>query len=428
VGGLKITARSPFAALVCVLSLIPPALAQVTLRSSRPGERPEPAGEVALVSPAGVTVKSASDSDTRIISWDRIASVGPALPNGPGTFTADAAPFAHTADRLWRARTRLERGDWLGAGPLLREAAPTFRDSTGPTPALVFDGLLRCELLRGARAGAAAAWFEWLMVLERAGGLTDSGVRLPVLWTGGSIDAPAIIDPATGLARDLPPIWVAETALDAAASAGDWDALLARAAAAPAPITREYIALYRAAARAEAGLPAEIPAPSVPSANGKATAQQSSGVRLVRLIVTARAAEPPQRQAAREALAAIMSAEAVEPWVEAWCRAGIGRSLLKEPDTDARTRGVLELLHLPARLSRACPYLGAVALAESARALWTINDHPGAAALKAELQAGYAGHSAAEWGELEAIRPTSPAPAVPPASAEPQASRGKDGT
>src|SRR5690606_34921109 len=112
----------------------------------------------------------------------------------------------------------------------------------------------------------------------------------------------------------------------------------------------------------------------------------------------------------------------------AWCRIGLGRSLLTESDDGLVMDGVVQLMHLPARFGDEQPYLTGVALAESAAALSRLGDTSGSASVEALLQQSYAGHPALEWTEMMRRRPrgTSPAPAsapsqgsVPEASARP---------
>jgi len=120
-----------------------------------------------------------------------------------------------------------------------------------------------------------------------------------------------------------------------------------------------------------------------------------AGVTLVREVLESRSDDPGTRATARQALVARLS-ETPPPWVEAWCRAAIGRSLLRDGDADQRRQGIIELLHLPARLGEAHPYLAGIALAESARALRELGDPAGAATLEGELRTRYPSHPALE--------------------------------
>jgi len=373
-------------------------------------------GSVLSASVAGLVVELPADSaattkPTRLISWDRVKLV-----DGPAASTA--APYLELSDRLWRARTRVERGDWLAAASIFRELAPRVQvvpGGAGPTGAVVFEGLLRCDLARGARASALSSWFELLLTLDQSGAIKPSGLARPTSWIGGTIDGPPVLDPRTGLCPQLAPMWVGETSIDAAASVGEWDGLLQRSAT--PTIAVSCIRLFLAAARAEANQTYEIP-------SAGASENSSEGVRLVRLILLARAGNAEQREVGRAGLTTIARAEGVEPWVEAWCRAGIGRSFLKEPEAQQRIRGVLELMNLPARFNHITPDLAALALAESSSALWDLGDREGAAILKAELSTLHPGHSAALWSGLDKITLSAPTraesnndlPSAPPAA------------
>jgi hypothetical protein len=90
-------------------------------------------------------------------------------------------------------------------------------------------------------------------------------------------------------------------------------------------------------------------------------------------------------------------------WLEAWCRVGIGRSLLRESDESSRMQGVIELLHLPARFGAQEPYLSAVALAEAAVALGEMGDAAGASAIKSELREKFSRSAVLEWEPLKKI-------------------------
>lgn len=395
-------ARSARAVVLALALLSPlPAQAQVYLRDRSPSGREVP-GVVLSVDSVGVRTADSPSADpatARIIGWDRVRSV-----SGPPA--AAAQPFLPLADRLWRARTRLERGDWLAASPILRDLAPAHADQPGPTAALIFEGLLRCEIARGAQAAALSAWFEWLCTLDKSAGLTDSGVALPATWIGGTLDLPPgqhrLIDDRSALVPALPPMWMAQPAIDAAAASARWSALSALAAsrqgkpAALGAIPASYIELYTLAAKIESGQ--SVPPPPI--------GPQSFGPRLVRLIVLARCGDARQRESARDGLATLARGtdpDGPAPWVESWCRAAIGRSLIREADPTLRLRGVIELLHVPARFSTATPDLAALALAEAASTLWDLGDRSGAVALKTELLARHANHPASNWSGLDKV-------------------------
>lgn len=367
-------------------------LAQVELRALEAA----PAGTVAAVGERGVEV--GEPGSTVVVTWDRVRAVG-------GEHAPEAAPYLSAATRAWRARTRLERGDAIGAEPLLEELFREGRLRTGPSAAVIAEGLLRCRLRRGAHVLAAEAWLALLR--SKA---DDGPPALHPDWAGEA-GLPPVIDPATGLAAAIPPIWCGPNAaqvmaglpaLGGSEAGGDKASRLA--------------ALYAAAAQFEAGRAAPVPAgdPSDP------------GVALVHQIVLSRIGDAGQRQAARAALegrlppASPGSAplSATPTWLEAWCRVAIGRSLLREESREEKQLGVLALLHVPARLASAHPYLTGVALAEAAVALRDLGDSHGGDFLLNELRVLYPDHPVWEWN---AIRLHPPAPPARPAPAGPDA-------
>ena len=117
-------------------------------------------GEPAAVTEEGVAVVREKGPDgkptkTALVGWDRVREV-------TGPLAGEAAKFAATADKAWRARVRLERGDWVAAEPLFEELFTTYRDRTGPTALMAAGGLLRCRLARGGQTAAVEPWVAWV--------------------------------------------------------------------------------------------------------------------------------------------------------------------------------------------------------------------------------------------------------------------------
>lgn len=402
-------------------ALLLTAAAQVSLR----GGEPAPAGAIVAVDAGGVwlgppagaagestkpgssAARSAGTSATPIlaISWDRVKSI-----QGPAA--APAKQWLPIAEQAWRARTRLERGDVVAAEPLFeRLFLDQFRSRSGPTAAVIAEGLLRCRLHRGAHVAAVEPWLALLHA-------TSSPVT-PILhssWASEAGLAP-VIDPQTGLAPALPPMWLAWPSVEALAKS---DGPLAAVASEPGVESRIQMlgALYTQSARFEAGLPASIPS----------QASNDPGVALVWQIVQARLGERPQREEARRALnerlaAASLPDNQTPVWQQAWCHAAIGRSLLRETSPEERRLGVVALLNVPARFARVHPYLSGMCLAEASAALRDLGDAAGADVLANELFREYPTHPALDWGPMRTFVPKSdPTPAAPmPRPAEPGA-------
>lgn len=341
-------------------------------------------GNLERIGPAGILVKPDDTTQTRSkwIGWDRVRLIR-------GDRAAEAAPFKELADELWRARTRLERGDVFLAEPDIERLAATYAGAGGPTGTLLGELSLRLRVLRGSQTGATMAFLRWSAV-RRAGETAQA------VWVGGaSMLAPAV-DWTMGLAVQCPPVFgpaISNAAMEAFVTSGDWDRLGVADAA-----TRDLAMLYRVAAAGEIELrKGAEPAPPVE------VKSNDPGVLLVRDIVVARLGTPEQRRAARDALerrlltktAAVRSGDATggnevaspeNRWQEAWCRAGIGRSLLRETDTRDRRRGVVQLLHLPARFASDQLLLAPTALQEASDALRALGDPAGAARLIDEIR------------------------------------------
>lgn len=348
--------------------------AQVSLR----GQADPIAGDVTKVGPEGIVLTIGGVVKT--VGWDRVREVH-------GEQGAAATKQLEAVGELWRARMRLERGDFAAAEPMLDVLAPKMRGVVGPTAAVVFEGQLRCRLKRGATASAVWAWLDWV---RARGGAIGSGSDSTLAWIGGRLDAPAVVESRTGLILGTPPIFLHDAALDAAVASDEWERFTSADAT-----TAELAMLYRAAARFEAELPPEL---------GPVTSSNDS-VRLVADIVQARVGTDPQREAARANLKSRLEQRDLDPWTECWCRVGMGRSLLREADSDMMRQGIIQLLHVPSRFARVSSYAASISLAEAAIMLHELGDDQGAAALKAELMDRYARTNAAGWPRLREIKP-----------------------
>jgi len=379
-----------------IMACFASAAAQIEMRAREAA----PPGDLLAVSMEGVTVgfpPAAQGAvgpivEPVVISWDRVRAVLP--PNDKA-----AEPFRAIAEKAWRARTRVERGDLAGAEPLLEELHATFAGQRGPTASVIGQLLLRCRLARGAQTLAIAPWLTWLgsgvapraMVPARRAP-KDEPDPLVV-----SIPSPAALDVATGLVPALAPFWLDGPGVQAFARGKP--PLAGTPEADAAPIQKKAAALsslYWQAARFECGLdPGPIEAVS-----------QDAGLALVQQVVISRCGDTAQRESARAQLRARIKGRP-EPWVEAWCRAALGRSLLREDSAELKRLGVVELLHVPARLADECPYLTGVAMADAAVAMLSLGDRAGADRLRAELRENYPGHPASDWAPIVAW-PASP--------------------
>lgn len=361
---------------VSILALLVALVAngQVVLR----GGGTPPSGEIAEVTDEGVVIETGRAQDGPrssskvIIGWDRVRDV-------EGAFAGEAQAYEQVATDAWRARYRLERGDTVAAEPIFERLFERYRGESGPTAAIIAEGLLACRLHRGAQAGAVEPWLSLMMAeAERARG--------PVWFERDRSESmERVIDPATGLAPALPPIWLDSPASRAIASSSEPGELNLDDPQ-ERQVATSLASLYRFAARFEAGHDEEMPR----------YARGSNAVSLVADIVKARAGNERERANARESLQVRIDRER-GTWVEAWCRVGLGRSLLSELDPEQRRLGVVQLLHVPARFREDQAYLAGLALAEAIVALEDLGDDVAAGVLRRDLFEGYGGHPALEW-------------------------------
>lgn len=340
-------------------------MAQVTLRDgSRPGSAVE------AVSIEGVRVGGA------LVGLDRVKSV-------EGEFAEAWGEVAGAADEAWRVRQRFERGDLAGAEVIAEALFTKLAVARGPTAAMVAEVLTRVRVKRGSQTGALESWLAWYdcgnesepLTLSFAPDLASRRAVLSDRWPTLSIDG------ASGLLSTLPPIWINVASVQAWVRSGE------KQQANEDRRSTAYAGLYRAAAKFEVdGTPVDVGGLDL----------KLDGPRLVSEIVIARAGEANAREAARRDL--LKRLEGSPPaWLEAWVRTAIGRSMLREGDAEVRRRGVLHLLHVPARFSSDSAYLAGLALAESARALLELGDRDGADVLRAELMRDHPAHPALDW-------------------------------
>jgi len=347
-------------------ALVAVCLGQLTLR----GGAPAPPGEVVGVTDQGVQIGQSGEDGRagvhELVPWDRVRAVG-------GAFADEAVEYEWASDAAWRARTRLARGDAIAAEPLFMRLFERYRRERGPLSRMVAEGLMRCRLLRGAHPAAVE---PWLVLVRTGAGEQRTSARATL---GGS---------PTALVPALPPIWLDTASVRAFAGAGVPVDVPGLSDDADANRALELAELYHHAACWTCRIGSTLPQQEVGDAE----------VLLVRALVVAQTSDDAgERDAARRELRKTIE-RVREPWVEAWCRVALGRSLLRESDTEQRLLGVVDLLHLPARLGRVSPYLTGIALAEAADALEQLGDTAGAATLRREFAQHYSDHPAALLG------------------------------
>jgi hypothetical protein len=342
-------------------------------------------GEIAALSPAGVTLKVGEGVPTKVISWDQVRAIKANKLPAPG-----AVIFAPLSERLMRARLRMERRDLSKAEEVVEPLYAEHSASgtlAGPTGALLAECTLRVRLYHGGGTNAVTPWLDWLACRAAT---QDENQKQD--WFGGATRLPVITDRASGLCPDVPPIFGGLTnpaAIRTLMQRADWARLLS----VQSPV-RGMASAYAAAVLFESGEPFALPA---------IDAATSDGERLVLEIVTSRVGGDNEREPARARIRKRLeqldrvddSRESTDPasvpddrtWQRPWLHAALGRSLLREADPGQRRLGLVELLHVPALYARTQPRLAALCLFDALAELRQRGEKPEAInAIERELR------------------------------------------
>ncbi|MBL9149072.1 MAG: hypothetical protein JNM94_10300 [Phycisphaerae bacterium] len=333
--------------------------AKVELR----GTEPMLSVDRAVMEVGGVRVTK-TGGVTSVIAWDMVRKLDGAE---PGTLDAGAAKDAIViADDLWRARTRLQRGDVQAAAPLFERHFERFRGTTSETALVVAEGTLRCRLATDDWMAAIVPALE-VARLRKAGVVTDRYAALV-----------PVMDEATLLSPQLAPTWKVDERTKAIAQSIETavftDPAVARLASA-------YVALLRGTMPADA-------APKAGAKDAKATGADAPGVALLHAIARLRAGTDGERAQATEELIGIV--KAAPEWVRAWANYSIGRATVDRAaaanDRAASIDGVLALTRVAAQPG-APRRLVIESLALAVSTLQALGDADGAAALERERAA-----------------------------------------
>lgn len=359
---------------------------------------------VTAIGDDGVKIKRA-DGTAQVIPLDRVRDIHfDAAPTGAANLRAgEWARLQPMATRLWRARSRIERGDTGLAEPVLEELffggradgasqpARPYHDLDGETALVVAEGLLRCRLARGDQAGAI---LPALVVtrLRHRGVTTISYSSLAPVW-----------DATTSLCPQLPPVLPEGPGTTAALTK------LVPAVKGDDPLVSELAALYAASMliRSDGTLTPAVALPTPP-----ATAREMPATAIMRAILQTQQGDAAARASARGALDKLAAAASkpstgtkgaaaasTDAWLPAWSSFAMGTSLLRvgpeapresdpamaSADADLRRRGIVALLAVPARSDRVTPWLAGAALVLAASALERSGDHAAAATIRREL-------------------------------------------
>ena len=266
-----------------------------------------------------------------LIGWERIKAV-------EGERRSEAETFLRLGEAAWRGQLRLARGDFVMAEPVFSDLVTRMNGQRSSPALIAHEGLAWCLLAKQDLGGATGQWLAALSL--RRAGVQAKPVPGPLM------------DHQTGLAPLLPPVVFGPAHARAMLEALD------RAGTPEDPMVAWYQAEYRRAAQFELGQAAGQGPPP----------RDDEGTRLVSMVVRSRAGDEGERQAARQGLAGVIAANQGN-WREAWARAALGRSLLRETGEAERDAGILELIHLPARFASSHPSLAAGCLGAAAGAL-----------------------------------------------------------
>lgn len=315
----------------------------------------------------GMSIRS-SDGNTVIeqsLRWDQIRAVE------GGTPSAERAARLALGEQLWRARTRLARGDFVGARGAFTDAAALMNAQTNAqTNAqarvqrwMVLEGLARTSLVMPEDAARVAQALEAAALRSQVGALDG--------WLVGG-DA---FDARSGLMLTVPPAWL--DAQRAAAAGASLDSAAARAREAQDLVAAGILESAGRIAAAEAGKPR-------PAASAVTTAAPQGALRKGRQLIDswadALSDNAEARKRARQKLAQMERSE--EGALRLLAIYAQGRSLALENDPEEVRRGVGKMLLIPAAHADAIPPLTEVALAQSAEALARIRDDASAAILR----------------------------------------------
>lgn len=301
-------------------------------------------------------------------TWDRIRDLESESEDRQNAYEARR----EFADRLWRARSRLERGDILMAEPIFESLRDDAVGRTNRVALIIMEGLLRCRLAREAHAGAIIPWLETRRLL-------DQGVERVAY-----LEMPAVLDERTGLCPQLPPIWTTGPELDALA--------LDLSVYAPAePHSLASLAdLYLLAARRAQGQ--ETPIPSLDAFIDPESGRSDESVTIVWAFVVSVFGDPESAGENAEPLRRLDHAVRANGALKTWRLFGHGSALMASDEIEDAKKGLVALLEIPARFGDTDPYLAGFALERSAARLEALNRPGPAASLRDELSRRFSDH------------------------------------
>lgn len=297
-------------------------------------------------------------TDGRAFGWDEIER---------GQIAADRqAEFDQTLGEvgipLLRIRQNLESGAEGRLSDVVEPVLAKYQDRRGPTAYLVNQAAMWGRLAQGRREEATASYARCLALLAETPSLAD---RLPGKRR-------LAIDPATGIVRDISPIY-----FDPDAARQAYEEVVATIR--ERNLRQPGIYAYAGALAIAAG---EIEVAEKVQSSLQGSAAEIAALRDLVGLQVALAKKSPDPEAARaESRKWSRLSPALQP---AWLYAA-GAAMTASDDATLRDEGVVALLHVPALFSTTEPIVAAAALDAAASASERAGDAKGASRLRAEL-------------------------------------------
>lgn len=373
---------------ITVLAVLTPVVAKADTLWLRGTTEPA-RGEIVAISEVGLEWQ-AEIGRNQLYSWDRVRLIETSDTNLRSQFES----FQPIAEKLWRARSRVEREDYLKAEVLFEDLFDQMTGRDDPTAMVAMEGLLRCQLARGARTRAVIPWLELVRMLDN-GVRHDAYTRLP-----------AVLDEATGICPDLPPLWVVESGLQR----------LIRTLETFDPAGNRRVdqmrQLYLAAARLQqSGGNTRLDA-SVATWIDDRQFMSHESVVIVAAFVIASSEKAEQREAGVRTLTRWVR----EPtWRGVWGRYARGTALTNSNDIEMVRDGLVDFLYIPAEMPEVNVFMSGMALARAADILDRRGREQSAQSLRTELRLVYPDHPVLRSGYLIGSSP----PATTPLRSEP---------
>ncbi len=322
-------------------------------------------GRALEVDDAGVRfrVSRGNENTDVLVTWDRVRY----LETDRESFAEAFGRMQGFSERLWRARSRVERQDYAAAEPILDPMFAEMMNRTDPTALIVAEGLLRCRLARGARAAAVIPWLEMHRLL-------DSGLKRTAY-----LDMHPIVDPQSGVCLQLPPIWTRTVGVEQLlADLGHY--------VPDSPTTERIASLYGRAAQLALGLRVQD---SALFYHADDSWQRDPATLIITAMVAAIEKIRPFPIDIDRTFSRLYREEGLlSPW--AWYVRGLVRVAV--PDLNTQREGLVDLLTLPAKYREEHSYLAGFAIDAAARTLESLGRSEPAASLRNELRLDYPTH------------------------------------